>query len=128
VSPPQRRWTGIFSVLATTAIGLITNLITSSFTWALALSLAFLVVLSITIIWLESGHPAPPHGPTVTQRAESGGRIESGEIHAKGGASVREEARQFGRISRSKTRADGAQIEKVADSGTIEDQDIEAGP
>lgn len=128
MSQHRRRLITMFSVLTAATIGIVTNLITDSFTWTLALSLAFLLILSITFAWLGDKQPTPSQMPTVTQQAKSGGRIESGEIRIKNGATVREEARGSGRISRSRTWADGARVERVADGGVIEDQDVEAGP
>ncbi|TDE38571.1 hypothetical protein [Actinomadura sp. 6K520] len=124
---PSKRFKilGVLSVLLAAAIGLITNMVTSSFTWILALSLAGLVAATAALTWMERGRAVEPRGTIVTQRAQSGGSIRSGRITASSGAEVSEKAENDGRISRSKVRAEGAKIDRHADGGSIENQNID---
>ncbi|TDC97485.1 hypothetical protein [Actinomadura sp. 7K507] len=119
---------GVLSVLLAAAIGLITNMVTSSFTWILALSLAGLVAVAAALTWVGRGRAADPRETTVTQKAQSGGSIRSGRITASSGAEVSEKAENDGEISRSKVRAEGGRVARHADGGSIEDQNIETSP
>jgi hypothetical protein len=92
-----RRAVGAAAVLVSVATGIVTNLITSQWSWALASLLGVLTLSGIALALL----------PT-----DAAGRAEQRAVHG-------------GRIARSALRVRGGQARQTADGGTIEDSGIE---
>lgn len=111
--------------LVSFGIGILTNLITSNFSWALAAALGSLLVLGIFFVWLGSSASPPALRPLIKQRARRGGVITSSPIDAHDGARVSDHATTDGQILRSPISAKRSLVKRsVSRRGRIEDSEI----
>jgi hypothetical protein len=121
--------TAALSVVLGAAIGLITNVVTGRWNWALAAGLVALVLVAATLAWWDRTHSATPpasSGRSKVDQTAAGGTIKSSEIQARRGADVSETARRQGLIEESSIDANGATVKRRAKKGTISDSHIEA--
>jgi hypothetical protein len=94
VGEGRKRWAGPASVVVSAVTGIIINMITSTWTWALAAALVVLVLLGgfLTTMGGTIG------STRVRQRADRGGTIQRSPIRARGGAEAAQHADRKGTI------------------------------
>ncbi len=122
---PGPRPTAALSFLVSAAVGVVTNLITDRFTWALAASLAVLIAVGAPLAM----HAASSGGTSRTrlrQKAARGGALRGNAIKLRGGADVTDTATGGGRIERSGVTADGGHVQRRANkNGEITDSPVD---
>jgi len=99
MSATTTRWAAAATVVITAAAGAITNLITSRWSWTLAVALATLIIGAAVLAYLTAGSPAG--AARVTQRVSRNGRIQRSRIRARNGAAVDQRATRGGIIDDS---------------------------
>ncbi|MEV0130620.1 hypothetical protein AB0H83_19420 [Dactylosporangium sp. NPDC050688] len=113
----------LIAVLVTAAIGILTNVVTDSFTWTAAVVLALLIVAAGVLAWLQTGTATRR---SVRQRATRAGVIRRSPIRLRGAGEVSDRADRHGRIERSKVDNAGGRVERRASGGGVIDRsDIE---
>ncbi|WP_371551441.1 hypothetical protein OG266_38565 [Streptomyces sp. NBC_00554] len=122
---PGPKTIAIGGVVASTAIGIVINMVTSRWSWTLAGVLAVLVTASAWIAVRALGSGAASR-TRVLQVATRRGRITSSGVTARGEAFVSQKARARGDIVRSPIAADGADVcQRATDRGRIEDAPVD---
>jgi hypothetical protein len=112
-------------VVVSVAAGVVTNLVTSKWSWGLAVLLAGLVACAAALAGASAVNGADRRRTVVRQRAR-GGRVVNSIVEADAGARVEELASGSGQIIDAHTRASGADVRRVARGGTIEGGNITA--
>ena len=101
MSATRARWAAAAAVVVTAAAGVVTNLITSKWSWTLAVVLAVLITCAAALAYLTTAS-AIPDGTRVTQRATRLGKILRSSIKARNGATIDQRATRGGTIEDSK--------------------------
>jgi hypothetical protein len=121
----RKRVLAVATLILAALLGLATNLVTDSPGWLSGGIFLVLLIAACAVAWRGyNGSHARTH---VSQVAlGTGSRIEESAISAKGASDVTEEASSGGKISNTKTTADGADVHRKAEGGTIDGGTIEA--
>jgi hypothetical protein len=123
MSKVSARVTAVLSVIVSVGIGIVTNLITDSWTWTLGVVLALLVCGAVLLALAGTSSPTRT---TVNQRVTGGSKISRGKIVASSGSNVDETATDQSLIEGSTIRAKDADVARRADRSTIQDDEIDA--
>lgn len=114
---------GALIVILSGISGVVTNLVTQAWSWALAVALGLLLAATAALAW---HHNDPVRSPEtkVRQTARNNSRIEGGRIEAGRGAQVEETARDGATIEDSTIKARGGSVRRRADDSAIRNNNI----
>lgn len=124
---PGPKLTAALAAPVSAATGVVTNLVTDAWSWGLAAALAVLVLAGA---WLAVRAVSPSSASAartrVSQTASGGSVIHGSRIHGHSGATVKEDARNRGKIIDSTIRSHGADVVREADDSLIRDSHTDA--
>lgn len=119
------RLAAVLTVLISVATAVITNLITSKWSWTLALGLGVLVLLAAGLAASQAA-ARPSRRLRVTQTASGGAEIRGSAIQAAGDAAVAQAARRHGKIVDSPVTARDADVARRVSRADIVNSPITA--
>jgi hypothetical protein len=121
--PMPARVVAVLTVLLTAAAGVLTNIVTSRWSWTVAVSLAVVIICLSALAWWPARRG---RRPAIVQRARRNAEIDGGRLEASGDAGIDQRADHGGRILRSTLVAHDQDIVQSADGGLIRDNELEA--
>ncbi|WP_203856245.1 hypothetical protein [Plantactinospora mayteni] len=124
--PLARSITAAIGAVAAAAVGVVTNLVTASWSWVLAVALVGLVLAGAVLAALSAGGTNSVAGRTVVTQDARGGAIVGSVVEAADGATVAERVGRRGEIQDVHTTAKNAEVRRAARKGKIRGGKISA--
>jgi hypothetical protein len=118
------RLSAVLAVLLSTAVGAVTNLITTRWSWTLIATLAALLLASCTLAAHAALVARKPGTAEVFQVAKGRSQIHDSAIRHAGRGIVRQTARRRGTILRSRIDGKNGNTTQTASNGSITDSPI----
>lgn len=124
---PGPRFGAMLAVLLSAAVGAVTNLITTRWSWTLIAALAALLLASCALAAHAVAAAKRPGTAQVRQVAKGRAQIRDSGIRLTGDGTVHQTARRKGAIMRSGISGKNSDITQTAAQASITDSPIETG-
>ena len=124
---PGPRLGAVLAVLLGAAVGAVTNLITTRWSWTLIAALAALLLASCALAAHTVAAAKRPSTAQVRQVAKGRSQIHDSGIRLTGRGTVHQTARRKGTIMRSRINGKNSDITRTASQADIADSPIETG-
>lgn len=114
------------SVILSAALGFGTNILTSHWSWGLAVGC---VLFLVAMVWLAARAPAPAPVPSVGRTsvevvAKRGSRLTDNTVKGVAGAQLNLSADHHATVNKTTANADGADLSVTADDATLDGNEI----